>query len=385
MWYTVAGKKVDVTVLCGLENHSALRPEKSCAIGLITNSSAVARDGRASYRVLGEEYAIRALFTAEHGLFATGDAGEGIADTVYTASDGDVPVYSLYGACTAPTPDMLKGIDALVFDMQDVGARFYTYLYTMTRSMKSARDAGIPFWVFDRPNPVSCRTEGEVLDEKYSSFVGEYAVPTRYGLTVAEFARYVNVTKNIGADLHIVPCLGYSGGMYFGETGLPFVAPSPNIPNPVSALVYTATCIFESVANVSEGRGTPEPFSLIGAPFIDADRIAKTMNSFSLGGVRFSAKPFVPSSSKFKGRRCEGIHIEVTDVRAFSPFECCVKLFCLLRSMYELEISESANIRLFGTPRLLGCTEPDFLVADCAAKAERFFEESMFARLYPVK
>ncbi|HPE94455.1 MAG TPA: DUF1343 domain-containing protein [Bacillota bacterium] len=366
-------------VRCGADCAKELLDKlKKARIGLITNDAARCADGTAVSEMLLRRGGLTALFAPEHGISLSSQAGEKLGDTFRE----DVPVYSLYGSVTAPTDEMLEGIDVLIADLQDVGARFYTYLYTVTRSMKAVARANIPFIVFDRPNMVSCRIEGELLDEKYASFVGEYAVPTRYGLTVGEFARYINEKKHIGADLTTVCCEGYNGNMYFDDTGLDFYKPSPNIVSPEAALVYSATCIFESVLNVSEGRGTDSPFSLVGAPFIDKNALCRQMSSFGLDGVCFTPERFTPCSSKHAGTECGGIRIKVTDKRRFSPFKCCVFLFDTLRRDYPLEISESTNIRLFGTRRLLDGASPEALILQAAETSRSFAREAEGFRLY---
>ena len=350
-------------------------------LGLITNPSGVLRDLTPTYLYLFRRYDLRALFAPEHGILGNADAGGKIADT--RDDETDLPVYSLYGDHRAPTKEMLADIDVLCFDIGDVGARFYTYLYTMTRSMKAAAKAGIPFFVFDRMNPLSLSAvEGETLDEQFSSFVGEYAVPTRYGMTIGEFARYINETKGIGADLTVIPCENLTREICFDDTDLSFVPPSPNMPNPETALLYIGTCIFESVSNLSEGRGTANPFALIGAPFVNARALAEEMNRKDLPGVRFRAAYFTPSASKFAGEVCGGVHIHVYDKHAFSPFAMGVLLFETLRENYPLDIRELSNKRLFGTARLYDGVPAEKIIADAAVTAKCFAEETKPYRLY---
>ena len=226
---------------------------KGQRLGLITNPSGVRKNLTPTYRYLYEHYKLTALFAPEHGILGNTEAG-GAVDHM-TETETGLPVYSLYGKIKAPDAKMFSQIDVLCFDIQDVGARFYTYLYTMTRSMAAAAAAGKPFVVFDRINPVSLSAvEGEILVESYASFVGEYAVPVRYGMTVGEFARYINETRKIGAELYIAPCQGLTRKLYFDDTDLLFIPPSPNIPTVQTALAYLGTCFFESVENISEGR-----------------------------------------------------------------------------------------------------------------------------------
>lgn len=356
----------------GIDNAQSLPLLKDGRLGLITNHSGVRADLRPSYEYLNDGYKLTALFSPEHGIYGAAQAGAKFEETEREEKTG-VPVYSLYNGRTAPDGQMLSDVDVLCFDMQDVGARFYTYLYTMTRSMKAAAALKKPFVVFDRINPIGLSAvEGEILDEENASFIGEYAVPHRYGLSIGEFAEYINKEKNIGAELYVVPCEGLDRDTYFDETSLNFVAPSPNMPTPQTALVYPGTCIFEGVRNVSEGRGTTQPFELIGAPFIDDNALCEYMNSLGLPGVRARRARFTPTFSKHQGQMCRGIQIHVTDKRAFSPFEYGMRLFRYLYENYELDINEGTIKRNFGTSRILDCPDIDGLLADCRQKCVDF-------------
>ncbi len=370
------------TVLNGIDNLSEALPYiKGKRVGLITNSSGVDRKLRPTYEILGEVCRLNALFAPEHGLKGAAQAGKPVDDE----NDGKLPykTFDLYGATKSPTPEMLEDIDVLCFDIQDVGVRFYTYLYTMTRSMKSAASAKIPFVVFDRFNPVSlCKTEGEILDTENSSFVGEYPVPIRYGLTIGEFARLCNSEFGIGAELYVVKCAGIERDMFFRDTDLPWVAPSPNMPSPECALVYQATCIYESVMNVSEGRGTTQPFEMIGAPYFNGKRIADEMNGKKLDGVIFRPVSFTPTFSKFEKQMCEGVQIHITDKKAYSSFNVCVELYNMLRGEYELDINEKSNRRLFGTGRLFDGVLPEKLISDSVISSEKFQKNATQYMLY---
>ena len=273
------------TVFTGADRAHTLPLLKDGRLGLITNHAATVKDLRQTYEYLHDEYELTAIFSPEHGLYGAAQAGARFTETDKDESTG-TPVYSLYGGRTAPDEEMMDKVDILCFDMQDVGARFYTYLYTMTRSMKAAAAAGKPFVVFDRVNPIGLdRVEGEILDENNASFIGEYAVPHRYGLSIGEFASYINEVKGIGAELYVVPCSGIDRHTYFEDTDLQFIPPSPNMPTPDTAIVYPGTCIFEGVRNMSEGRGTTRPFEMIGAPYIDEFALCSYMNGLGLPGV----------------------------------------------------------------------------------------------------
>lgn len=361
------------TVLNGIDRADKALPFiKGANAGLITNMSGVTKKLVPSYVVLNELCSLRALFSPEHGLYGAAQAGCKI-ETQEREPITDTPVFSLYGDKKAPDEEMLKDIDVIMFDMQDVGARFYTYLYTMTRSMKAAAKAKIPFVVFDRINPVSLnRVEGEILDEQNASFIGEYAVPTRYGLTIGEFASYINAKENLNVDLHIITCEGLTRDLYHSDTDLPWVAPSPNMPTTNTALVYLGTCLFEATKEVSEGRGTTQPFELIGAPNFDGRKLADEMNAKKLNGVIFRPVYFTPTFSKFKGELCSGVQLHVTDRDEFSPFASAVMLVDTVREMYGTVFDEKALKRTFGTGRLFDDVAPDVIINDCIRSSEEF-------------
>lgn len=364
--------KVKKTVLQGIDNKDEHGILSGNRLGLITNNAAVTKDLRQNFEYLNEQFRLAALYAPEHGLYGAAQAGAGFAETEREPLTG-CPVFSLYNGLTAPTDEMLENVDVLCFDMQDVGARFYTYLYTMTRSMKVAARLGKPFVVFDRVNPIGLeKVEGEILDEKNASFIGEYAVPHRYGLTIGEFARYINAEKGIGAELYVIPCVRLRRSDYFSDTYLTFVPPSPNMPTTDTALVYPGTCIFEGVRNMSEGRGTTRPFEMIGAPYVDEFTLCDYMNRLGFEGVTARRVRFTPTFSKFAGEVCRGIQIHVTDKRAFSPFEYGVYLFRYLYENYELDINEGTIKRNFGTSRILEDNNLGALLYDCREKAAQF-------------
>jgi uncharacterized protein YbbC (DUF1343 family) len=243
-----------------------------------------------------------------------------------------VPVYSLYSETREPTAEMLRGIDLLVVDLQDVGTRIYTYIYTMANCLVAAKKHGITVIVCDRPNPIGGdAVEGPMLVPGFESFVGLYPLPMRHGMTIGELARLFNDAFGIGADLEVVTMEGWSRGMYFDETGIPFVLPSPNIPTLDSAIVYPGTVLFEGT-NVSEGRGTTKPFELLGAPWVDAERFTDGMNALALPGVRFRPAVFEPTFHKHAHTSCGGCQIHVLDRAAFRPVEAGVALIAAFRA-----------------------------------------------------
>ena len=374
--------KVKKTVLQGIDNkdeHGILSGKR---LGLITNNAAVTKDLRQNFEYLNKQFRLAALYAPEHGLYGAAQAGAGFAETEREPLTG-CPVCSLYNGLTAPTDEMLENVDVLCFDMQDVGARFYTYLYTMTRSMKVAARLGKPFVVFDRVNPIGLeKVEGEILDEKNASFIGEYAVPHRYVLTSGEFARYINAEKGIGAELYVIPCVRLRRSDYFSDTHLTFVPPSPNMPTTDTALVYPGTCIFEGVRNMSEGRGTTRPFEMIGAPYVDEFTLCDHMNRLGFEGVTARRVRFTPTFSKFSGEVCRGIQIHVTDKYRFSPFEYGMYLFRYLYENYDLDVNEGTVRRNFGTSRILEDNNLGALLYDCREKAAEFKNSTEKYRLY---
>lgn len=286
-------------------------------VGLITNPTGVNHDLVSSVDLLNEHTDLVALFSPEHGI--RGDLQAGVELTTYDDEKTGIPVHSLYGKHKEPTADMLAEIDVLAFDIQDVGARYYTYLYTMAHAMRACRKHDKTFVVFDRPNPVDALTvEGMILDVDFRSFVGYYPIPQRYGLTIGELARMFNEAFSIGCKLHVIPMAHYRRSMDFRATGLDWVFPSPNIPSPETAYTYLATGLFEGT-NISEGRGTTKPFTMIGSPFLDAERVIRELRPFQLKGVRFRPVHFTPTFSKHKGTLCQGIELHVRDPETFTP------------------------------------------------------------------
>jgi uncharacterized protein YbbC (DUF1343 family) len=294
-------------------------------VGLITNHSGTDSRLRATADLLHchPDVELAALFGPEHGI--RGDAADGAKVGDARDPQTDVPVYSLYGATNKPTDAMLEGLDAVLFDIQDVGARFYTYLYTMSLAMEACADRDLPFIVLDRPNPIGDAIEGNLLEAAFVSFVGRHPIPVRYGLSIGETARLFNREYGIDAPLHVVGLQGWRRDSYWEETGLPWVAPSPAMPTVDTAIAYPGTCFFEGT-NVSEGRGTAKPFEQFGAPYIDGQRLAETLNHLELPGALFRPVFFTPHAGKHAGENCGGVQVHVTDRRAFlavrTGFEC---------------------------------------------------------------
>jgi uncharacterized protein YbbC (DUF1343 family) len=271
-----------------------------------------------------------AVFGPQHGFRA--DLQDNMIESPH-AEDARrrVPVYSLYSETREPTAEMLHGLDALVVDLQDVGTRVYTFIYTMANCLRAAARHGVKVLVCDRPNPIGGdAVEGPVLDPACASFVGQFAIPLRHGLTIGELARLFNDQFGIGAALEVVPMTGWRRSIYWDETALPWVLPSPNMPTLDTAIVYPGMVLFEGT-QLSEGRGTTRPFEIVGAPWIDGDRLAESMNALALAGARFRPVVFEPTFQKHAREACGGCQVHVTDRRAFKPVLSAVALLAEFR------------------------------------------------------
>ncbi|OPJ60777.1 exo-beta-N-acetylmuramidase NamZ family protein [Clostridium oryzae] len=298
-------------------------------VGLITNNTGYNSDFKSTVDILKEKTYLTALYSPEHGIRGDVQAGEKVDSYIDEATG--IIVYSLYGKNKKPSEEILNNVDVLALDIQDAGARFYTYLYTMAYAMESCREFNKKFVVFDRPNPINGKdVEGNLLKEKFRSFVGRYPIPQRYGLTIGETAKLFNEEFSIGCDLEVIPMKNWKRDMYFDETGLSWIMPSPNMPSVDTSIVYTGTCIFEGT-NISEGRGTTKPFEIIGAPWLNANRIADIMNSMNLPGVKFTPAFFTPTFSKHNGELCRGIQLHVIDRYIYKPVKTGLFLYDTIR------------------------------------------------------
>jgi uncharacterized protein YbbC (DUF1343 family) len=332
-------------------------------IGLVCNPASL--DARFRHVVTRAEAAgvrVGAIFGPQHGFRS--DLQENMIESAHGRDRRrDIPVYSLYSETREPTAEMLQGLDALVIDLQDVGTRIYTYIYTMANCLRAAARHGLPVIVCDRPNPIGgTAVEGPMLCPGFESFVGQYAIPMRHGMTIGELARLFNGLFGIGAKLEVMAMQGWSRGDFFDASGVPWVLPSPNIPTLDTAFVYPGTVLFEGT-NVSEGRGTTRPFELIGAPWIDPESLAADLNTRDLPGAYFRSVLFEPTFHKHAGTPCGGCQIHVTDRRAFRPVEAGVALIEACRSAatdrfawrpppYEYEYTLEPIDILFGSAAL---------------------------------
>jgi uncharacterized protein YbbC (DUF1343 family) len=305
-------------------------------IGLVTNQSAVTGDLRHVVDLLhrGRGWTLTTLFGPEHGIWGEAQDMAHVDHSVDPMTG--LTVYSLYGASEndlAPRRELLRNLDALVIDLQDIGSRYYTFIYTMALCMREAAQAGVQVIVLDRPNPIDgVHLEGNIREEQFSSFVGMFPLPTRHGMTAGELARYFNKTFQLNCDLVVIPMRGWRRSMWWDETGLPWVIPSPNMPTVNTATVYPGMCLLEGT-NLSEGRGTTHPFEIFGAPWLDPFRLAERLNSLGLPGIRFRPHYFMPTFQKHAGKVCGGAELHVTDRDELEPYRTGLWIVKVARDM----------------------------------------------------
>jgi uncharacterized protein YbbC (DUF1343 family) len=291
--------------------------------GLIVNQTAVDRKLRHLVPLLGKRkgVVIQRIFTPEHGLWGTEQ--DQVAVVPAGGKEAKIPVISLYGQdeeSLSPRSEMLQDLDALIFDIQDIGTRYYTFVYTMAFCMAAAARMGVEMLVLDRPNPINGVTvEGNILEERFRSLVGRYPIPVRHGMTAGELARLFNAEFGIGCRLEVVATTGWKRARFMDETGLPWVLPSPNMPTIDTALVYPGMCLIEGT-HLSEGRGTTKPFEMVGAPYIEPEKLARALAAEKLPGVLFRPTYFKPTFHKWAGTVCGGVQLHVARRNAFKPY-----------------------------------------------------------------
>jgi uncharacterized protein YbbC (DUF1343 family)/CubicO group peptidase (beta-lactamase class C family) len=320
-------------------------------IGVITNQTGIDAARRSTLRLLlrAPGVKVRAIFSPEHGLY--GNLDEKVS------SGGDpttgLPVYSLYGKSLKPTAGMMHGLDALVYDIQDVGTRYYTYITTMAYAMEAAAGAGLDFYVLDRPDPICAAVvQGPVLDPGLKSFIGYFPLPVRYGMTAGELAELFNRERSIGVRLHVVKMQGYRRGEWFDETGLPWVNPSPNLRSLTEAILYPGVGLIES-ANISVGRGTATPFEVVGAPWVSGERLAAYLNRRQLPGIAFAPVSFSPTASPYRGRLCEGVRLRITDRGALNTPALGLELAAALCRLYPGRFQMGNTLGMVGSRQVL--------------------------------
>jgi len=326
-------------VILGIENiDKYLDTFKGKRVGLITNPTGIDSNFKSSIDILREKTNLVALFSPEHGVRASIQAGQKL-DT-YIDEETGITVYSLYGSSKKPSFELMDKIDVMAIDIQDNGSRYYTFIYTMAYCMQACKEFNKTFVVFDRPNPIGgLSVEGNKLDiAKYRSFVGYYEMPQRHGLTMGELARLFNEEYQIGCNLVVIPMTNWERWMDFEDTHLPWVIPTPNIPTIATCFAYNATCIFEGT-NVSEGRGTTTPFEIFGAPWLKSEALARDLNSLGIEGAYFRPQYFTPTFSKYQGTLCGGVFLHITNRTKFNAVKCSFILLDYIRKNYPNDFS----------------------------------------------
>lgn len=334
-------------------------------IGLITNHTGLDAQGRSDIEIFSRAAGVQlvALFSPEHGI-------SGRADEKFASSKDPVsglPTYSLYGENLRPTDEMLEGIDALVFDIQDAGVRFYTYTATLGYCMEEAAKRHIAFYVLDRPNLLGGEVvEGPMLDADKTNFVGYYPIPVRYGLTIGELAQFFNAENHIGCDLHVIAMKNWHRNYFFESTGIRWVPPSPNLRTVKGSIVYPGLEILQN-AGVSVGRGTETPFEEFGAPWMDGISVSEALNALHLPGLRFVDDPFIPVSGLYAGQRCGGVGVRITDRAAVRSMRMGLEIAVILRKLYPANFDPAKLITLVGNAETIQQLEtgvsPDKIVA----------------------
>ncbi|MBW1894091.1 MAG: DUF1343 domain-containing protein [Deltaproteobacteria bacterium] len=317
------------SVKTGLENFLSNPPEwvKHKRLGLLCNPASVDRQFRHAGKLIDEKFPgqLAALFSPQHGFFAEKQDNMIESDNIRDPAL-NIPIFSLYGKTRIPTAEMLDHTDIVIIDLQDIGTRVYTFIYTVSYCLEAAKQTGTKIIVLDRPNPLNgVALEGNILSSDCTSFVGRYPIPMRHGLTVGELALMFNEYFDIGCDLSVVPMKNWKRSMYFDDTGLPWIPPSPNLPTPASALVYPGQVIWEGT-NISEGRGTTQPFEVFGAPFLDIEKILSFMGGHILPGTILRPLAFEPTSNKWQKEFCKGFQIHITDRDQYKPYITSLKL-----------------------------------------------------------
>jgi uncharacterized protein YbbC (DUF1343 family) len=349
-------------------------PLRGKHVGLITNHTGLDSQGRSTVDVLVHAAGVQlvALFSPEHGLAGRED------EKLFSSKDPStgLPVFSLYGDNRRPTDDMLVGIDALVFDVQDAGVRFYTYTTTMAYCMEAAAKHNITFFVLDRPNPIGGEiVEGPMLDPDKTAFTAYFPMPVRYGLTIGELAQLFNSENHIGANLHVIAMKNWHRNYFFDSTGIKWIPPSPNLRTTKGAVLYPGIEILQN-AGVSVGRGTQTPFEEFGAPWLNGGDVASALNERHLPGVHFADRPFIPISGLYSGERCGGVGIRVTDRFTVRSMRIGLEIAALLQKLYPKQFDAAKLLLLVGNAdtvqQLQSGVAPEKIVANWSADLAAF-------------
>jgi uncharacterized protein YbbC (DUF1343 family) len=348
---------------------------KGKRVGIFTNLSAVDHNLTPTYELFNRLDGIQlaALFTPEHGLGGAIHDGVAISSTV--DSKTGIPIHSLYGDTLAPTAEMLTGLDVMVCDIQDIGVRYYTFLWTLSYILEACGEHHVPVMILDRPNPIGDQIDGGTLAPHLASLVGRFPIPIQHGMTIGELAKMINANWNLyPAELEVIACIGLHRGMQWPKTGRPFVPPSPNMPHFTTALHYPGACLIEGT-NLSEGRGTALPFEIVGAPFIDSISLADKLNMTGLPGAVPRPHQFIPGTSKFTGKTCGGVQIHITEPSQYRPLETWLTVLQTIREMYPGEFNwlpPSGDLQHFD--RLIG-DEKVRATIDSGDSLDRFMAE----------
>ena len=389
---TLPAPSANTTVRLGVETFLADVPQalRGKRVALITNASAIDRSRTSVIDLVAahKDLKLVALLAPEHGIRGTVAAGETIKNE--TDPKTGIPIYSLYESeDRGPTPAMLENVDVLLYDLQEVGGRTWTYVSTMALAMQAAKRKGIPFVVFDRPNPIGGEiVEGAVLDTNFRSFVGMYPIPARHGLTVGELATLFNTKFGIGADLIVARVANWKRSQWMDDAGLPWVNPSPNLRSLAALTSYPGSVYFEGTT-LTEGRGTDRPFEQIGAPWLNAAEVARVMNEKRLPGIRFEAitMPVLPTAAKHPGKTIPAIRFVVTDRRAYRPVRTSLLLIDEIRRQHLADFGWTGTIdRLTGSDKVKKAIEGGTLPAlleEWDREAAEFKASSAPYRLYP--
>jgi len=368
-------------------------------LGLLCNPASADREFRHARELIHGRFPgkLRALYSPQHGFFA--EKQDNMIESDHTADPAlDIPVFSLYGETRVPTAEMFDPIDTLIIDLQDAGTRVYTFIYTASYCLEAAKKFGKKILVLDRPNPAGgTAVEGNCLSPEYASFVGRFPIPMRHGLTVGEILRLFNEFYGIGCDFEIIPMKGWRREMFFRDTRLPWIAPSPNLPTPESAMVYPGQVLWEGT-NISEGRGTAQPFEIFGAPFLDTEKILSMLGGNRVPGAILRPLAFEPTSNKWKGLLCRGFQIHVTDTHQYRPYITTLRLLGIIRFLhrgsfewklppYEYEFEKLPIDLILGSSeirrRLENFDDIEDIEASWSDELHAFAETSRKFHLYP--
>lgn len=384
LWFQIPATAAQTLTGIDVLDAQKFAPLVGKRVGLITNQTGIDRNRRSTIDLLAHAPGVKlvALFSPEHGIRGTFDARVSSATDEATG----LPIYSLYGETERPTDAMLAGLDALVFDIQDAGVRFYTYITTMGYAMEATAAHHVAFYVLDRPDPLGGeRMEGPLLDRDRTNFVGYFPMPVRMAMTLGEMAKMFNAEKKIGCDLHIILMQNWQRRLWFSDTGLPWVNPSPSLRSLDAGILYPGLEILQA-GGVSVGRGTSDPFELVGAPWIHGEQLAAYLNRRAIPGVRFEPETFTPDSGSYKGELCQGVKVVLTDRNALQSMRMGIEVASTLVKLYPGKFGIAKMIDLVGNfatiKRLVDGEDPAAIVASWKRDLDAFGQTRVKYLLY---